>query len=137
MWNTDKDKVRQILQRHMDADGVDLSMRYFEGIKSFDAVAQGCYKLPDIAFAFRDYLTGFNGNKVFQQNASQLLPLMVHGFDAWCDALKEFESSGAKESTSAHVGRRNFHEVACMISRIQGRVDYANLRKQLLECEVL
>ena len=62
-WNTEKQTVRNVLNKHLKDDAADLCMRYFESIKCFDSVAQGDSLLPDIANAISDLLMTYPNNK--------------------------------------------------------------------------
>jgi hypothetical protein len=137
-WNTEKQAVRTILERHLNGDSADLCMRYFEVVKSVDAVAQGDAHLWTIPKAYTDILTGFIGNKFFEQHKSYLIPSMVHGLVAWVDGVGQLKDTGLSEEAqvAAHMSRRQFHEVACMCATLLGR-DASPIRKELTDVKTL
>lgn len=140
-WNTDKQSVKVILERHLSGDAPDLCMRYFEVVKSVDGVGQGVYLPPDIMLAFVDMVTGFTGNQFYEKNAHRVYPAMVHGVKSWNDAIqflkaKPREQMSDDDKLRFHHSRMQFHEVACICASIQGK-DTSLLRSELFKSEVL
>lgn len=134
MW---KDQTKSVLSRHLSAGAVDLCMRYFAVVKSFDEVAQGREQLPVIAAAFSDMLTGFVGNEFYAAHHSRLGNAMVLGVKSWSDAVVVAQSAVTDEDKVRVVmGRRAFHDVATTCAMIEGK-DTSLIRAELVNLQVL
>ncbi len=140
-WNTEKQTVRNVLNKHLKDDAADLCMRYFESIKCFDSVAQGDSLLPDIANAISDLLMTYPNNKFMREHHSYLSAIAMQGFVSWAGAVnglksKDINNVDDQEKMQFLMARRQFHEFACACSDIQG-ADTANLRTELNKLGVL
>ena len=134
MW---KDQTKPILARHLSAGAVDLCMRYFEVVKSFDEVGQGREQLPVIAKAFSDMLTGFVGNEFYAANQNRLGTVMVLGVKSWSDAVAAAQTATTDDDKVRVVmGRRAFHDVATTCAMIEGK-DTSLIRAELVNLQVL